>query len=99
MKSPPLKVLYNSLARRENLSERLAQLEKEGWMRQFVASEPRLSEAVQLYEESGYEVRLEPIDTLNADPDSETCTECRACYEGFEDQYKIIFTRKRADGG
>jgi hypothetical protein len=81
------------------VSDRLKQLEKEGWVRQFMASEPRLSEAVQLYEESGYEVHLEPIDTLQADPDSETCTECRACFDGFEDHYRIIFTRKRAEGG
>ena len=37
-----------------------AKLERQGWMRQFVADEPRLSEAVELYKSLGYEVRLEP---------------------------------------
>jgi hypothetical protein len=79
------------------MSSRLKQLENEGWVRQFEASEPRLSEAVQLYTESGYEVRLEPVEDFQADPDGESCTACRACLDGFKDEYKIIFTRKRAD--
>lgn len=83
-------------------------LEKEGWKKRFVANEPRLSEAVQLYEESGFEVHLEP---LPKKPTCETCAgpeespteegECRICFDGFEDQFKIIFTRPKpgADAG
>ena len=71
-------------------------LEDDGWTRQFVACEPRLSEAVDLYKEVGFEVRLEP---LPKEPECESCAgeegenECRLCFEGFEEQYKIIFTR------
>lgn len=82
---------------------RLEELEKEGWVKQFVANEPRLSEAVSLYEELGFEVRLEP---LPAGQECRSCTgaenlkeqgECRVCFEGFEDQYRIIFTRRRKE--
>ena len=69
----------------------------EGWKKQFVASEPRLSEAIDMYIEAGFDVHLEP---LPKEPECEICggTEeaqesCRICYEGAEDQYKIIFTR------
>lgn len=71
-------------------------LEEQGWSRQFVASEPRLSEAVQMYQELGFEVHLEP---LAKEPECKSCAgpeeeeECRVCFEGVEDQYKIIFTR------
>ncbi len=75
---------------------RIEILESEGWTKQFIANEPRLSEAVELYRETGFEVHLEPLPTV---PECESCAEegdadeCRICYEGVEDQYKIIFTR------
>jgi hypothetical protein len=80
-------------------SSRLDELEKQGWVRQFVASEPRLSEAVELYEESGFEVRLEPFPKAQgcedcAEREREDPAECRTCFEGSEDRYKIIYTRK-----
>ncbi len=77
---------------------RIKILEGEGWTKQFVTSEPRLSEAVELYKETGFEVHLEP---LPKEPECESCAdngdedECRICFEGFEDQYKIIFTRPK----
>lgn len=76
-------------------------LETEGWTLRFAACEPRLSEAVEVYEEAGFEVRLEPLPesqagpACNGDRDRE---ECRACYEGVEEQYRIIFTRPAAGG-
>ncbi len=76
----------------------LERLEEEGWTKRFVASEPRLSEACDLYRETGYEVHLEP---LPAETECETCIgeedqgECRVCFDGNEDQYKIIFTRPK----
>jgi hypothetical protein len=75
-------------------------LEREGWVKQFVVNEPRLSEAVELYKEAGFDVHLEP---LPKGKECETCAgpeekvECRVCFEGFEDQYKIIFTRRRKE--
>jgi hypothetical protein len=75
-------------------------LEREGWVKQFVVNEPRLSEAVELYREAGFDVHLEP---LPKGQECETCAgpeekrECRVCFEGFEDEYKIIFTKRRKD--
>jgi hypothetical protein len=71
---------------------------KDGWKKQFVASEPRLSEAVQMYEETGFEVMLEPFpvkpgcSTPSGAKDKDG-GECRACFEGSEHKYKIIYTR------
>ena len=75
-------------------------LRQEGWRRQFVANEPRLSEAVDMYKEIGFDVHLEP---LAKESECESCPgeeekekECRICFEGFEDQYKIIYTRPKS---
>ncbi len=75
-------------------------LESEGWTRQFVANEPRLSEAVALYEETGHEVHLEPVPAKDqtADLFPMMGSQCTTCFEGAEDQYKIIFTRPKQDG-
>ncbi|MBW1805022.1 MAG: hypothetical protein JRJ06_01385 [Deltaproteobacteria bacterium] len=75
-------------------------LEAEGWTRRSVTSEPRLTEAVEMYGASGFEVLLEPLpkgpeDSSSAgDPDSG----CNACFVGSENQYMIIFTRPARDG-
>lgn len=80
---------------------RIEELEKEGWVKQFVASEPRLSEAVDLYRELGFDVHLEPLpkgqqcDTCTGTEERKEKGECRVCFDGFEDQYKIIFTRRQ----
>jgi hypothetical protein len=81
----------------------IERLEKEGWVKQFVANEPRLSEAVDLYKELGFDVHVEPLpkgeecDTCSGTEGHEEKGECRVCFEGFEDQYKILFTRRRKD--
>jgi hypothetical protein len=75
-------------------------LHAEGWTRQFIASEPRLTEAAELYRELGFEVLLDPL------PETAQCeecegaaetdkSECRVCFQGVEEQYRIIFTRPR----
>lgn len=75
---------------------RISILEDQGWTMRFVAEEPRLSEAVDMYRHTGFEVLLEPL-PANAEckecPGKETKGECRICFNGFEDQYRIIFTR------
>ena len=71
---------------------REAELEEEGWTRQFTTEEPRLSEAVDLYEALGFEVHLESVV-----PD-ENSEECAACLEVMCDRYKTIYTRP-AEGG
>ena len=79
----------------------IEKLEQEGWTRRFVADEPRLSEAVDLYRSSGFDVHLEP---LPEKPDCETCVgkeeenHCQICFDGFEDRYRIIFTRPSRAG-
>lgn len=73
-------------------------LEAQGWKRQFIANEPRLTEAVEMYRELGFEVLLEP---LPREPECTACEgveegekrECRVCFQGVEDQYRIIYTR------
>lgn len=65
-----------------------AKLAADGWERRSVLSEPRLSEAVQEYQELGFEVRLEPV--TSGDPE----TGCDVCFTP-EEGAKIIYTRKR----
>lgn len=73
-------------------SPREEKLKREGWKRRFVASEPRLSEAVELYESLGLEVKLEPID-IDALEDG-----CKDCFMR-DDTCKVIYTRpKNAEG-
>jgi hypothetical protein len=74
------------------------ELIKEGWQRRFVASEPRLSEMAALYEETGFEVHFEILSAV-AEPDEarEGCQECRICFEGFEDDYQVIYTRPKGE--
>ena len=69
------------------------ELVKEGWTKQFVAKEPRLSEAVELYRSMGHEVHLEPLPPVDCDSADKESEECRACFKGVEDQYKFIYTR------
>jgi hypothetical protein len=69
------------------------ELTRLGWKRRFVACDPRLSEAVQLYEELGLEVHLEP---LPGNPDSDgSMDECRICFTEDRQRYRIIYTRQR----
>jgi hypothetical protein len=84
------------VSRQNETKSRSEMLAAEGWSKQFVANEPRLSEAIEMYKEAGFEVHLEP---LPKGSECESCTGdeegrgCRVCFEGFEDQYRIIFTR------
>lgn len=65
------------------------ELEKEGWVKQFTADEPRLSEAVEEYQELGFEVHLEPLDPLEMAGE-----ECTSCLMSSCDRYKVIYTRR-----
>jgi len=66
------------------------ELKRQGWIRRFVADEPRLSEAVELYKSLGYEVRLEPA---VFDEMSEECKKC-LLYQDC-DKYKTIYIRSK----
>lgn len=61
-------------------------LTREGWEKKFNAFGARLKEAVQLYEELGYEVRLEPAEPPEDAPDES----CRSCISQFE---RTIYVR------
>ncbi len=63
------------------------ELVKEGWEKQSILSEPRLSEAVEMYEELELEVRVEPVDLECMDED------CKECFVG--EDCMVIYTRKR----
>jgi hypothetical protein len=68
---------------------RQQKLENEGWVRQFITDEPRLSEAVEEYKKLGFEVLIEPIEP------SETGGECTSCLMTDGARYKVIFTRRK----
>ena len=71
-------------------------LESQGWHRRFVAEEPRLTEAVEMYKELGFQVRVEPLPTQEkgqCDPAKEDETACRVCFSGATNRYGIIFTK------
>jgi len=74
--------------------EREMELKGQGWTRQFLANEPRLSEAVELYEATGYEVHLEPL-LREGGVDQHGRKACTACFDGFEEEYNIIYTRPK----
>ena len=67
-----------------------ADLRASGWQRCFVADEPRLSEAVETYQELGFEVIVLP-----ARADDAMCDECmRQAPERFE----VIYIRPMNEG-
>ena len=77
-------------------------LEHQGWRKQFVAAEPRLSEAVEAYREAGLQVHLEPLPTQQKSHNEkaqDAGKKCRACFEGAEDQHSIIFTKPAEHDG
>ena len=65
------------------------ELERQGWERRTVESEPRLSELVALYRELGFEVRLEPVDL-----DELPSEACNRCYLVRSERFKTLYTRR-----
>lgn len=63
-------------------------LVEEGWRFRFTGEEPRVSELKEFYEDMG----LETLVKTGALDDG---TECRSCMtaQGFEDNYKTVYTR------
>ncbi len=60
-----------------------------GWIRQFMTDEPRLSEAVEEYQELGFEVLVEPMDPR------EMTGKCTSCLMASSDRYKTIYIRRK----
>lgn len=67
---------------------------EEGWKRRMVVSEPRLSEVVEMYEQLGFEVRLEQVDPEAADWSEDECTMCLEDPQ-FAETIRIVYTRPR----
>ncbi len=61
----------------------------EGWERRFVTDGRRAAEAVELYEELGYEVRAETVRR------EELENECEDCQLLLLMQFKTIYTRRK----
>ena len=68
-------------------SNMLEGLLAEGWTPRFVASGPRLTEAIELYRTLGYEVKTVPFGELG-------CGECTLCIEDGDESTVMIFTRE-----
>jgi hypothetical protein len=61
------------------------QLEKEGWLRQFVADEAQAKDAVEIYDLLGYEVHLQPPNRSHSEkggpsPSKESQGQCQIVY-------------------
>lgn len=69
---------------------------EEDWKRRMVASEPRLSEVVAMYESLGFEVRLEPLDPSDPGWDEDGCTVCLDDPAEAE-RTRVVFTRPRSE--
>jgi len=67
---------------------RQEELTRQGWERQAIYDEPRLSEMAEMYSEIGLEVHLEPF---HADEEPG----CTGCMEVMPELYKTIYTRKK----
>ena len=65
------------------------ELLREGWVRQFTANEPRLSEAIELYESMGYDVHVEQEDGAGR--------ACNVCFGEASEQFKVIYIRPKAN--
>ena len=70
---------------RTNPEENLVQA---GWEKQATYDDPRLSEMVEMYEEIGLEVHLEPFDPENEEG-------CTGCMQLTPEKFKTIYTRRK----
>ena len=64
----------------------------EGWQKQATYDDPRLTELVEMYEEIGLEVHLEPFNPQN----EKGCTDCMLMMPQL---YKTIYTRMKTERG
>jgi hypothetical protein len=81
------------------MTKKEEELSQQGWQRRFCAAEPRLSEMAALYEQTGYEVHLEPLAAVEApNQDRDECAGCMICFQGFEDRYQVLYTRPKVRG-
>lgn len=66
------------------------------WVRRFIASGPRLWEAIAAYEEAGFEVRLDPLPFEGAQAPL-AAGMCAACLGAVREEGRIVATRPKGD--
>lgn len=71
------------------MRQRHKQLEKEGWLRQFVADEAQAKDVVEIYDLLGYEVHLQPPKRIH----SKKCSSSSA--RQSQGQCQIVYIRPR----
>jgi hypothetical protein len=80
------------------MTGREQELKDQGWEKRFIANEPRLSEAVELYESIGFDVLLEPLpDEDELKKGSCEASGCTACFQADKERYRMIFTRPKKE--
>ncbi len=65
------------------------QLQKEGWLRQFVADEAQAKDAVEIYDLLGYEVHLQPPKHAHSKKKGSPSS------AGFQSYFKIVYIKPR----
>jgi hypothetical protein len=86
-----LETFLNDLSRKFLSDAQLqpdAALVADGWQRRFTADETRIKEITELYEQLGYEVRVEPVAAAELQDDCHGCLTSRAL------RLCTIYTRK-----
>ena len=63
-----------------------------GWQKQATYDDPRLTELVEMYEEIGLEVHLEPFNPAIEEG-------CTGCMQIRPELYKTLYTRKKPEKG
>ncbi|NWG02919.1 MAG: hypothetical protein HXY44_08700 [Syntrophaceae bacterium] len=71
------------------MKHRYKQLEKEGWLRQFVADETLAKDAVEIYNLLGYEVHLQSLQDTHSKKDRSSPS------EEFRSRCQIVYIRPK----
>ena len=70
------------------MRQRRKQLERKGWIREFVADGPLAKDAVEIYDLLGYEVHLQP-------PNRSHSKKCNSSSKKSEGQCRIVYIRPK----
>lgn len=65
------------------------ELIKQGWEQRFVGDERMVQDALEMYSDMGYEVKILPLDTVNV---QDECMGCLALLKAF----KVVYTRQKS---
>ncbi len=79
------------MTHKEQKSEFQKRMNRDGWSERNIVGNERASELKELYEESGFEVMLVPVNVNGGG------LACDGCYDNFEkvpDVFQVIYTRE-----